>query len=148
MVNLSRSEFQNTSFALVAGGPYCPPHTQASSVFAGLANKLRKPLAEKEKNITATKSKRCQAHTSCAYLFADTLLSKAAPKPANVTAPPVTTLTKANLEAINTSLSATTRENTAAAGLSVASTRGHCKRKADEEEKEVFVLRKSRNLLC
>ena len=25
MVNLSRSEFQNTSFALVAGGPYCPP---------------------------------------------------------------------------------------------------------------------------
>ena len=29
--------------------------TQASSVFAGLANKLPKPLAEKDKNITATK---------------------------------------------------------------------------------------------
>ena len=27
VVNLSRSDFQNTSFALVAGGPYCPPHT-------------------------------------------------------------------------------------------------------------------------
>jgi len=29
--------------------------TQASSVFTGLANKLRKPVAEKDKNITATK---------------------------------------------------------------------------------------------
>ena len=121
--------------------------TQASSVFAGLANKLRKPLAEKEKNITATKVRDVKrVLPSCAYLFTDTLLSKAVLKPANVTAPPVTTLTKANLEAINTSLSATTRENTAAAGLSVASTRGHRKRKADEEEKEVLVLKKSRNL--
>ena len=30
VVNLSRSEFQNTSFALVAGGPYCPPHMPRS----------------------------------------------------------------------------------------------------------------------
>ena len=31
--------------------------TQGSSVFAGLANKLRKPLAEKDTNITATKER-------------------------------------------------------------------------------------------
>ena len=31
MVNLSRSEFQNTSFALVVGGPYCPPQVMVGS---------------------------------------------------------------------------------------------------------------------
>ena len=72
----------------------------------------------------------------------NTLSIKAAPKPANVTAPAVTALTKANLEAMNTSLSAATRDNTTTAELSVASTKGHRKWKAEEEENEKPVPKK------
>jgi hypothetical protein len=56
--------------------------------------------------------------------------------PASITAPAVTTLTKANLGAMNTSLSTATRDNTTTAELSVASTKWHRKRKAGEEESE------------
>jgi hypothetical protein len=119
--------------------------TQASSVFARLANKLRKPLAEKDENITATKefTGACFLHV---LTLQSTLSTKADAKPANVTTPAVTTLTGPNLGAMNTSLSAATRDNTTTAELSVASTKGHRKRKAEEEENEEPVPKRSRIL--
>jgi hypothetical protein len=76
----------------------------------------------------------------------NTLSTKADPKPANITAPAITTLTKANLEAMNISLSAATRNNTTTAKLLVAGTKGHRRRKAGGEENKEPVPKKFRML--
>jgi hypothetical protein len=77
----------------------------------------------------------------------NTLSTKADPEPANITAPAFTTLPKANPEAMDISLSAATRDNTTTAELSVAGTKGHRKRKDEEEENKEPIPRKKFRIL-